>query len=157
MSDGATVSQCRNCGWTGMPPRDWCPVCARDCVGDARVPFGLVEQATTVRRGVGPSRSTVRLGSIRLDGGGVVLARLDPGLPRVSVRVSRTTTRRSSRVRFDLHVSARETQVPERMRATEGGGRPAIAVSERRPSRDPRQCQRHRAHVERTCEPFRSP
>jgi hypothetical protein len=63
-----------------MPPRDWCPVCARDCVGDARVPFGLVEQATTVRRGVGASGSTIRLGSIRLDGGGVVLARLDPGV-----------------------------------------------------------------------------
>ena len=78
MSEGATVSHCRNCDWTGMPPRDWCPVCARDCVEDARVLFGRVEQATIVRKGVGPPGTTVRLGSVRLEGGGVVLARLDP-------------------------------------------------------------------------------
>ena len=78
MSEGATVSHCRNCDWTGMPPRDWCPVCARDCVEDARVLFGRVEQATIVRKGVGPPATTVRLGSVRLEGGGVVLARLDP-------------------------------------------------------------------------------
>jgi len=78
VSEGATASRCRNCGWTGMPPRDWCPVCARDCVEDARVPFGQVEQVTTVRKGIWPPGTTVRLGSVRLEGGGVVLARLDP-------------------------------------------------------------------------------
>ena len=80
MSVGATASRCRNCGWTGMPPRDWCPVCASDCVEDARVLFGRVEQTTIVRKGVGPPGTTVRLGSVRLEGGGVVLARLDPDL-----------------------------------------------------------------------------
>ena len=64
---GATASRGRNCGWTGMPPRDWCPVCASDCVEDARVLFGRVEQTTIVRKGVGPPGTTVRLGSVRLD------------------------------------------------------------------------------------------
>lgn len=82
MSDGATVSRCRHCGWTGMPPRDWCPVCARDCVGETRVLFGWVEQMTIVRKRVGPPGTTVRLGSIRLEGGGVVLARLDPDVDK---------------------------------------------------------------------------
>lgn len=78
MNDGAIVSQCRNCGWTGMPPRDWCPVCAKDCVEETRVLFGRIEQATIVRKGVGPPGTTARLGSVRLESGGVVLARLDP-------------------------------------------------------------------------------
>ena len=78
MSRGASVSRCEHCGWTGMPPRDWCPVCARNCVREARVRFGRVEQATIVRKGI--SGSPVRLGSVRLDGGGVVLARLDAGV-----------------------------------------------------------------------------
>jgi hypothetical protein len=55
-------------------------VCASDCVEDARVLFGRVEQTTIVRKGVGPPGTTVRLGSVRLEGGGVVLARLDPDL-----------------------------------------------------------------------------
>jgi uncharacterized OB-fold protein len=78
VSDGATVSHCRNCGWTGMPARDWCPVCASDGVEEARVLYGRVEHATIVRKGVGPPGSRVGLGSVRLEGGGVVLARLDP-------------------------------------------------------------------------------
>jgi hypothetical protein len=62
-----------------MPWRDWCPVCGSARVRAARVHVGTVEETTIVRKGAGPPGVTIRVGSVRLDGGGVVIARLEAG------------------------------------------------------------------------------
>ena len=77
MTPGALVSACSDCAWRGMPHRDWCPVCRSDRVRRVRVHVGTVAETTIVRKGAGPF--PVRLGTVRLDAGGVVLARLEAG------------------------------------------------------------------------------
>ena len=79
MTAGASVCLCEGCGWAGMPWRDWCPVCGSAYVRAARVHVGTVEETTIVRKGAGPAGATVRVASVRLDGGGVVIARLEGG------------------------------------------------------------------------------
>jgi uncharacterized OB-fold protein len=73
---GVAVSLCEDCGWSGMPERLWCPVCRGQRVRGARVHAGAVEETTIVRKGV---PTTVRLGTVRLVGGGALLARLEAG------------------------------------------------------------------------------
>lgn len=77
MIPGAEASACLDCGWRGMPHRDWCPACRGDRVRRVRVHVGTVDETTIVRKGAGPV--PVRLGTVRLDGGGAVLARLEAG------------------------------------------------------------------------------
>lgn len=77
MTPGALVSACGDCAWRGMPHRDWCPVCRGADVRLVRVHTGVVGETTIVRKGAGPA--PVRLGTVRLDGGAAVLARLEAG------------------------------------------------------------------------------
>ena len=79
MTAGADVCLCESCGWAGMPWRDWCPACGSARVRAARVHVGTVEETTIVRKGAGPAGTTTRVGSVRLDRGGVVIARLEAG------------------------------------------------------------------------------
>jgi uncharacterized OB-fold protein len=75
---GVEVSRCDRCGWTGFPARLWCPSCLGDEIGATTVEGGVVEDATTVYRATGRRLDAhVRLGTVGLDGGGTLVARLE--------------------------------------------------------------------------------
>jgi uncharacterized protein len=87
---GVTVSACPTCGWRGFPRRLWCPNCGGDRLYDVAVDGGVVEELTCVHRAAGRARGTpVRLATVRLDGGGHVIARV--GSVREGVRVQLDT------------------------------------------------------------------
>jgi uncharacterized OB-fold protein len=79
MTPGVVVSCCGACGWKGLPERLWCPRCGGTEVGTTRVREGTLEEVTTARRAV-RSGVPVAVGSIRLEGGGVLIARLEGAL-----------------------------------------------------------------------------
>lgn len=82
------VSACRLCGWRGFPERFWCPVCGSDEVDPVPAERGVVEDATELHRAPGRTLAgPVRLGTVGLDGGGRVVARLEAG-PGERVRLS---------------------------------------------------------------------
>jgi uncharacterized OB-fold protein len=85
MSAGVTVSSCPSCGWKGLPERLWCPRCGSDEVGTSVLREGVLEEVTTARRarGTGPA---VAVGSVRIEGGGALIARLE-GAPSEGSRV----------------------------------------------------------------------
>ncbi|HSK15503.1 MAG TPA: OB-fold domain-containing protein [Gaiellaceae bacterium] len=86
---GLPVSACRACGWRGFPERIWCPACGGGEVDAVPAGPGVVEDATAVRRAPGRTLvEPVRLGTVALDGGGRVVARLEaePGV-RVGLSV----------------------------------------------------------------------
>jgi uncharacterized OB-fold protein len=71
------IQRCRRCGTAWFPDRLRCPQCGgREW---HRVPAGegIVEEETSVRRPPAPDGGLVRLGSVRLDAGPVVIARLE--------------------------------------------------------------------------------
>jgi uncharacterized OB-fold protein len=75
---GVPLSTCADCGWEGFPLRLWCPFCGTDELGERLEERGLVEDSTIVRRAVArPGTLLVRLGTVRLEGGAKVVARLD--------------------------------------------------------------------------------
>ncbi len=72
------VSACRVCSWRGFPERLWCPACGGDEIASVPVDSGVVEDATVMRRAPGRTvTDPVRLGTVGLDGGGRVIARLE--------------------------------------------------------------------------------
>jgi uncharacterized OB-fold protein len=74
------VSACRACSWQGFPERLWCPACGSDEVGSVPADLGTVEDATLMRRAPGRAvPEPVRLGTVRIEGGGRVVARLESG------------------------------------------------------------------------------
>ncbi|MBM3679403.1 MAG: hypothetical protein FJW96_16245 [Actinobacteria bacterium] len=79
MTPGARVSLCGDCGWSGLPERLWCPACESGRMRDARAQAGVVEETTQVRRGGGIVGEASRIGTVRLAGGGTIVARLAPG------------------------------------------------------------------------------
>jgi uncharacterized OB-fold protein len=75
---GVPVTLCNPCGWRGFPERIWCPRCGSSDLRTALVHGGRVEDATILRRAAGRAMAApVRLGTVRLAGGGLVVARLD--------------------------------------------------------------------------------
>lgn len=76
MSGGVTVSCCRSCGWKGLPERLWCPRCGSDEVAASLVREGTVEELTLARRARG-SGPAVGVGSVRIEGGGALIVRLE--------------------------------------------------------------------------------
>ena len=73
------------CGHPAFPDRLLCPRCGGGDWRRKRVETGTVEEVTLVRRTPGHVYDTpVRLGSVRLADGPVVIARLDEGLERGS-------------------------------------------------------------------------
>jgi uncharacterized OB-fold protein len=71
------VSACDRCGWRGFPRRLWCPACGADALRDEEVSAGRVDDATLVRRAPGRGELSVQVGTVRLDGGGLLIARLE--------------------------------------------------------------------------------
>jgi uncharacterized OB-fold protein len=86
---GVPVTLCNACGWRGFPARLWCPACGSDDLRTALVHGGRVEDATILRRAAGRVvAAPVRLGTVRVAGGGLVIARLDGAGPGDRVRLS---------------------------------------------------------------------
>ena len=72
------VTACRRCGWQGFPERFWCPACGSEDVDSVAAELGVVEDATVMRRAPGRTvTDPVRLGTVGIDGGGRVIARLE--------------------------------------------------------------------------------
>jgi uncharacterized OB-fold protein len=88
-TSGLEAARCPVCGWRGFPARLWCPVCGSDGVRPALVHGGVVEEVTTLRRALGRELTgEVRLGLVRLAGGGVAICRLDGATAGERVRLS---------------------------------------------------------------------
>jgi uncharacterized OB-fold protein len=86
---GLEAARCPACGWRGFPARLWCPVCGSDRVQAALVHGGRVEEVTTLRQAVGRSLAgEVRLGLVRLAGGGTAVCRLEGATAGERVRLS---------------------------------------------------------------------
>jgi uncharacterized OB-fold protein len=83
------VSECGICGWRGFPERIWCPACGSVAIKAAPEQSGVVEDMTVLERAVGRKLETpARAGTVRLDGGGRVVARLLDAVPGQRVLLS---------------------------------------------------------------------
>jgi uncharacterized OB-fold protein len=82
------IQRCARCGASAFPDRLWCPGCGADELRHAPAGPGRVEESTTLRRSAEP----VRLGTVRLDAGPLVIARLAKLTGAgTQVRLERTT------------------------------------------------------------------
>ncbi|HJS96936.1 MAG TPA: hypothetical protein VJ741_21890, partial [Solirubrobacteraceae bacterium] len=75
-----------------FPDRLWCPGCGAGTLRHVPAGPGRVEEETTLRRSAEP----IRLGTVRLDSGPLVIARLGTGTDTgagTQVRLERTTER----------------------------------------------------------------
>jgi uncharacterized OB-fold protein len=80
MTSGITASKCRDCAHQAFPPRVWCPACGSAELAAVVVGAGEVTESTVLRRVVGGLlEEPVRIGAVRLDGGGIAIARLEQG------------------------------------------------------------------------------
>jgi uncharacterized OB-fold protein len=78
VSGGVPVSICSVCGHAVFPARLLCPRCGASAWEEREVDKGVVEEATGVQRAPGGALPIpVPLGSVRLQGGVPVVARLD--------------------------------------------------------------------------------
>jgi uncharacterized OB-fold protein len=101
LSGGVPVWRCSACGHAVFPARLLCPRCGAADWESREVDEGVVDGATVVRRAPGgPLPVPVPLGTVSLEGGVLVVARLEPGLEeghsvrleyRDGVPVARTT------------------------------------------------------------------
>jgi hypothetical protein len=64
------IRRCHGCGRHAFPPRLWCPDCGGDAWDEVEAGSGTVEKVTVTRDGV-------RVGTVRLDAGPLVVVRLD--------------------------------------------------------------------------------
>jgi uncharacterized OB-fold protein len=69
------IQRCDTCGTSAFPDRLWCPGCGGGELRHVAAGPGRVEEETTLRRSAEP----VQLGTVRLDSGPLVIARLAPG------------------------------------------------------------------------------
>lgn len=69
------IQRCERCGTSAFPDRLWCPGCGAADLSQRRAGPGRVEEETTLRRSAEP----VRLGTVRLDSGPLIVARLATG------------------------------------------------------------------------------
>lgn len=84
------IQRCERCGVSVFPERLWCPGCGAGELGHMAAGPGQVEQETTLRRA--PTPEPVRLGTVRLDSGPLVIARLENRTGAgTQVRLERTT------------------------------------------------------------------
>lgn len=84
------IQRCERCETSLFPDRLWCPGCGAGTLQHVPAGPGRVEEETTLRRSAEP----VRLGTVRLDSGPLIIARLatDTGAG-AQVRLERTTER----------------------------------------------------------------
>jgi uncharacterized protein len=89
VNGGLPIWVCSACGHAVFPHRLLCPRCGGAEWRTEEVGSGVVEEVTTLRRAPGgPIAVPVPLGAVRLEGGVVVVARLEGGLePGDSVRL----------------------------------------------------------------------
>jgi uncharacterized OB-fold protein len=88
--NGVAVSLCPACAWRGFPKRLWCPRCGSFELGEEIAVEGVVEEATTVHRAVGRQRRwpATHLGTVRVEGGVAVVARLELATAGDAVRLA---------------------------------------------------------------------
>jgi len=86
---GVPVAVCSACGRAAFPARLLCPRCGANDWRTEEAHEGVVEETTFLRRAPGgPLPEPVPLGTVRLDGGVLVVARLGPAMrPGESVRL----------------------------------------------------------------------
>jgi uncharacterized protein len=86
---GVPVSVCSACGHAVFPARLLCPRCGGNDWRSEEMRLGVVEETTLLRRAPGgPLPEPVPLGTVRLEGGPLVVARLEPTVrPGTSVRL----------------------------------------------------------------------
>jgi uncharacterized OB-fold protein len=72
------IQRCERCGTGAFPDRLWCPGCGAGELRHAAAGPGRVGEETTLRRppAAAPNDEPVRLGTVRLDSGPRVIARL---------------------------------------------------------------------------------
>jgi uncharacterized protein len=76
---GLTVWECASCGLAVFPRRLGCPRCGSAEWRRRTAETGVVEESTLLRRAPGRAlHGPVRIGSVRLDAGPMVVARLAP-------------------------------------------------------------------------------
>ena len=84
------IQRCERCGTNAFPDRLWCPGCGADALQHVPAGPGRVEEETALRRAAEPTR----LGTVRLDSGPLVIARLDTGAETgTQVRLELTSSR----------------------------------------------------------------
>jgi hypothetical protein len=81
------IQRCERCGTSAFPDRLWCPGCGASELRHAPAGLGRVEQETALGRSAEP----VRLATVRLDSGPMVIARLETDTETgTQVRLDRT-------------------------------------------------------------------
>ena len=84
------IQRCESCGTNAFPDRLWCPGCGAGKFQHAPAGSGHVEEETTLRRP--PTVEPVVLGTVRLEAGPLVIARLATGAQAgTRVRLERTS------------------------------------------------------------------
>lgn len=88
--NGVVLSRCPACDWRGFPQRLWCPRCGSAELAEEIAETGVVEETTTVRHAAGRPRpaAATRLGTVRVEGGVAVVARLEHADTGESVRLA---------------------------------------------------------------------
>ncbi len=82
------IQRCEACGTNAFPDRLWCPGCGAGTLQHVPAGPGRVEEETTLRRATEPTN----LGTIRLEAGPLVIARLATGAHTgTRVRLERTS------------------------------------------------------------------
>ena len=81
------IMRCSACGRAMFPDRLRCPHCSAGSFTRIPAGAGLVEEETTLRRPPAEDGEQVRIGSVRLDAGPMLVVRLDP-LARAGARVT---------------------------------------------------------------------
>ena len=66
------IQRCEACGTNAFPDRLWCPGCGAATLQHVPAGAGRVEEETALRRSAEP----IRLGTVRLEAGPVIIARL---------------------------------------------------------------------------------
>lgn len=90
MTAPLVVGVCSVCDARRFPKPEWCPTCGSDRIEDVRSSEGTVEETTVLRHSLGGGTGPVRIGTVRLAGGAIVIARLESAAgegARVNVHV----------------------------------------------------------------------
>jgi uncharacterized OB-fold protein len=81
------IQRCEACGTNVFPDRLWCPGCGAGALQHVPAGPGRVEEETTLRRSAQPTT----LGTVRLEAGPLIIARLATGAQAgTRVRLERT-------------------------------------------------------------------
>jgi uncharacterized OB-fold protein len=80
---GIVIGACAVCGRHCFPKPIWCANCGSGRIRDAVVHSGVVEETTTVHHAAGRDLpEPITVGSVRVLGDAVVIARLEPGVDK---------------------------------------------------------------------------